>query len=106
MEKKEIWLSIIVAVYNGEKYLDECLRSISSQSFDDFEVIMVDDGSTDSTAGICQEYCLNDNRFHYYRIENNGVFHARIFGAKFARGRFFMFCDADDYYASITNLMG
>lgn len=98
MEKKEIWLSIIVPVYNGEKYLGECLRSISSQTFDDFEVIIVDDGSIDSTARICKEYYLNDSRFHYYKTENKGALHARIYGAKYAKGQFFTFCDSDDYY--------
>lgn len=94
------WLSIVIPVYNTEKYLRKCLDSIAVQSFSDFEVILIDDGSTDSSPEICNEYALKDNRFRYFKKENGGSYKARIYGANKALGTYIMFCDSDDYYCS------
>lgn len=97
MEKKT-WLTVIIPVYNGQGYLKECLQSIASQTFDDYEVILVDDGSTDTSSEICQKFCSSDVRFQYHRIENSGALFARVFGARLVKSQYFTFCDADDYY--------
>lgn len=94
------YLSIIIPIYNAEKYLDVCLKSILNQSFTDYEVIMVDDGSSDSSGDICKKYSSQDERFRYFKKENGGSYKARLFGAEQATGEFVMFCDSDDYYAS------
>ncbi len=100
MKETNIWLSVIVPIYNAERYLRRCLQSIAAQSFCAFEVILVDDGSTDNSAEICREFCLLDDRFHCYRIANGGCFNARLFGTNHIIGEYFTFCDADDYYFS------
>ncbi len=93
------YLSIIIPIYNSEKYLDACLKSIFKQSFKDYEVIMVDDGSGDSSGEICKKYSAKDKRFRYFKKENGGSYKARLFGAEQASGEFVTFCDSDDYYA-------
>ena len=94
------WLSIIIPIYNAEKYLNKCLDTIYKQTFTDYEVIMVDDGSTDNSPVICQQYEKKDSRFSYIRKNNGGVFQTRIFGAEAASGKYFTYCDADDYYVN------
>lgn len=94
------WLSIIIPVYNAERFLRKCLNSILEQTYTDFEVILIDDGSTDTSSEICQNYSLNDSRFHYIRKENGGAYQSRIYGAERASGTYITFCDADDFYAS------
>lgn len=88
--------SIIVPVYNTEAYLRPCLDSIVAQTYADFEVIMVDDGSDDGSAAICKEYTESDNRFSYYFKENGGVSSARNVGIEKARGEWLFFIDSDD----------
>ena len=100
MRYESPWLTIIVPIYNAEKYLRKCLGSIAAQSFDNYEVIMVDDGSVDKSSEICNEYSLKNERFKYYRTENNGVLSARLFGAKQVNGQYFTYCDADDFYVN------
>jgi glycosyltransferase involved in cell wall biosynthesis len=90
-------ISIVIPIYNQEKYLRKCLDSIVAQTFRDFEVILVDDGSTDSSARICKEYAQRDNRFVYYRKENGGVSAARQFGHDHVRGTYTIHCDPDDW---------
>lgn len=92
------WLSVIVPVYNAQKFLNKCLSSIKIQTYKNFEVILVDDGSTDKSSEICNKYALQDYRFHHIRKENGGAFQTRIYGAKMAKGIYIMFCDADDFY--------
>ena len=92
------WVSIIIPIYNAEKYLKKCLDSIAVQTLKNFEVILVDDGSMDSSHDICKKYASADSRFKYYRIPNGGSFNARVYGVKLAKGEYFTFCDADDYY--------
>lgn len=97
--KKEPWLSVVIPVYNAvEKYFRKCIDSILNQSFKDFELLLIDDGSTDNTSDICKGYELKDNRVRYINKENGGPFQTRLFGAEHACGRYITFCDADDFY--------
>ncbi len=89
-------ISVIVPVYNGEKYLGECLDSILVQTYGDIEVIVVDDGSTDATAGIIRRYASSDPRVRYFYKENGGQSSARNFGLRNAGGKLVTFVDADD----------
>jgi len=89
-------ISIIVPMYNSEKFISRCVDSILSQSYTDFELILVDDGSTDSTVSICENYAKNDNRILLLKKENGGVSSARNFGLKHAVGELIMFVDSDD----------
>ena len=89
-------ISIIIPIYNAEKYLNECLKSIQQQTFSDFEVLMVDDGSKDSSAEICTTFERDDSRFHYVHQENAGVSVARNTGLARAKGEWISFVDADD----------
>ena len=89
-------ISIIVPVYNVEEYLEECLESIRQQTFTDIEVILVNDGSTDSSKEICERFCQADNRFKLINQENQGQSVARNRGVKESVGQFIMFVDSDD----------
>lgn len=90
-------VSIIVPCYNAEKYIERGISSIIHQTCPDWELILVDDGSTDSTAAICQRAAAEDERIHFVRQENQGVSAARNRGLDMARGRYVMFMDSDDY---------
>jgi glycosyltransferase involved in cell wall biosynthesis len=90
-------ISIIVPVYNVEKYLRECLDSIIAQSFTDWECILVDDGSKDSSPKICDEYAERDNRFRAIHKVNGGPSSARNLGIETACGDYIFFMDSDDY---------
>ena len=90
-------VSIIIPIYNAERYLQECLESIRVQSYKDFEVILVDDGSTDKSASICNAFVEIDKRFHYYHKTNGGVSSARNAGLEKASGDWIAFIDADDW---------
>lgn len=89
-------ISIIIPVHNVEDYLFNCLKSISSQTFEDFEVFLVDDGSTDRSGNICDEYCRIDCRFKVYHKQNGGVSSARNYALDKISGEWVYFCDADD----------
>ena len=89
-------ISIIVPVYNVEKFLPNCLKSISSQTFTDFEAVLIDDGSTDKSGEICDDYCKKDNRFKVYHKQNGGVSSARNYALDKISGEWVYFCDADD----------
>ena len=91
--------SIIVPVYNAQRYLHECVRSIKSQTCQDFEVIMVDDGSTDGTIHVLDVIKSEDNRFQIFYQEHRGVSSARNLGINKAAGDFICFVDADDQIA-------
>ena len=88
-------LSIIVPVYNAEDYLDRCLVSILEQSFSSYEVILVDDGSDDSSPLICDRYSATDPRFRTIHKKNGGVSSARNAGLDIAKGEYVMFVDSD-----------
>ena len=92
-------ISIIIPVYNAEKYLSECFDSIIEQTFKNFEVILINDGSTDCSEAICREYAGKDKRFRYIRQENQGVCAARNAGLNAAAGELLAFMDADDWLA-------
>jgi len=89
-------VSVIVPVYNVEPYLRRCLDSILAQTFSDFEAVLVDDGSTDHSGAICDEYAVRDARFKTIHIPNGGVSSARNMGLKQAKGMWVAFVDADD----------
>lgn len=88
-------ISVAVAIYNEERYLRECLLSIQNQSFEDFEVLMIDDGSTDNSRAIAEEF-LSDNRFRYIYKPNGGISSARNLLLREAKGEYICFVDADD----------
>lgn len=90
-------LSIIIPVYNVEPYLDECIRSVSRQSFHDIEIICVDDGSTDRSPIILDQWSQSDNRIKVIHKTNSGVSSSRNVGLRSAKGRYVTFVDADDY---------
>lgn len=90
-------LSIIIPVYNVEKYIRECLDSIRNQSFTDFEVLLIDDGSSDGSGRICDEYVELDSRFKVFHKKNEGVSSARNMGLDNAKGDWIHFIDSDDY---------
>ncbi len=89
-------ISVIVPVYNAEKYLQRCVDSVLAQTFTDFELLLIDDGSKDKSGTICDEYTAKDNRIRVYHNANGGVTFARNFGAEHAEGEWFCFLDADD----------
>lgn len=89
-------ISVIIPVYNAEKYLADCLNSLREQSFADFEVWMVDDGSTDRSGEICEDFQNTDGRFHAVHKANGGVSSARNAGLEMARGEWICFVDSDD----------
>jgi len=91
-------ISVIVPVYNAAPYLRRCIDSILAQTFTDFELLLIDDGSTDESGGICEEYAANDNRIKVFRKKNGGQSSARNVGLDNARGEYIMFCDDDDKY--------
>lgn len=90
-------VSVIVPIYNSEKYLSECLGSILAQSIKDIEVLMVDDGSTDRSAEICHEFSDNYPQFHYIKKVNGGTASARNVGLAHATGEYIGFVDSDDW---------
>lgn len=89
-------ISIIIPVYNTEKYLNACLESIKEQTFDDFEAIIVDDGSTDSSYETAKKFSDTDKRFKVFRTENGGVSKARNYALEKACGKYATFVDSDD----------
>ena len=93
-------ISVIVPVYNVANYLRYCLDSILNQDYHDFEVLLIDDGSTDSSSQICLEYEECDRRFRYYRKENGGLSSARNYGIREASGEWLVFIDSDDFWFS------
>lgn len=97
MVEKTMRFSIIVPIYNKECYVRECLESIRNQIFEDFECLMIDDGSTDSSSRICKEFSTDDDRFKYFYKENGGLVSARKFGAHRATGEYVINIDADDF---------
>lgn len=99
-------VSIVIPVYNKAEYISNCLESLLQQDFDDFEIIVVDDGSTDDSGRICDEKAAQDSRIRVIHTENGGVTAARRKGVEHAAGEYIMFVDADDSLLSgaITTL--
>lgn len=90
-------ISIIVPIYNCEQYLEQCIQSIIRQSYTNLEIILINDGSTDKSVDICNDYAKRDKRISVYNIKNHGVGHARNFGLNKANGYYVVFIDSDDY---------
>lgn len=90
-------ISAIIPVYNAEEHLHRCIESILTQSYDDFELLLIDDGSTDSSGIICNDYAQKDSRIRVFHKENGGVSSARNVGLDNAKGEYITFVDSDDY---------
>ena len=95
--KEEPLISVIVPVYNVETFLMRCLESIVSQTYHHIEIILVDDGSTDSSGELCDSFVKTESRASVIHQEKHGVWHARNTGQKKSKGDFLMFVDSDDY---------
>lgn len=93
---REPLISIIVPVYNTSRYLRKCLDSIITQSYPHLDVVVIDDGSTDESGKICDEYAGNDTRIRVFHIENGGVSKAKNYGILLSRGEYICFVDSDD----------
>ena len=83
----EVTISVIIPVYNSELFLDRCLSSVLSQTFVDFEVLLINDGSTDSSVTICERYEKEDSRIRFFNRSNHGVSATRQFGIDHCRGK-------------------
>lgn len=90
-------ISVIVPVYNAEAYIHRCINSLLAQTFDDFEVILVDDGSLDGSGAICDDYARKNSRVRVFHKENGGVASARQLGVDKARGEYTIHTDPDDW---------
>ena len=90
-------ISIIVPVYNAEKTLRRCVRSLMGQTYRNLEIILVNDGSKDGSLGLCREFAGEDARIRVIDQPNGGVSSARNAGLDAATGKFVMFCDSDDW---------
>lgn len=90
--------SILIPVFNVEKYLAQCLESVLMQDYSDFEVILVNDGSTDQSPLICKNFAERDNRIRYYNKKNEGLLLTRRFSIRHASGEYILFLDSDDFW--------
>lgn len=106
--EKKSKVSIIIPVYNAEKYIEKCLKSVLNQTYTNIEIIIIDDGSSDKSYNILKEYKKNDIRIHLFSRENKGVSRTRIEGIEKSSGEYIMFLDADDWieYNMIENMVG
>ncbi|MGO5070048.1 glycosyltransferase family 2 protein [Roseburia faecis] len=95
--KENILVSVIVPVYNTEKYIERCLKSLKEQTYKNIEVILIDDGSTDNTLHVCEKYKREDRRFSFTTKTNTGVSDTRNIGIEKAKGKYVVFVDSDDY---------
>lgn len=89
-------ISVIIPIYNAEKYLQETIESVLGQTYQNWELILVNDGSTDNSAVICRSWCANDNRIKYIETKNQGACYARNKGIEDSKGEYIFFMDADD----------
>ena len=94
-------ISIIIPVYNSEKYLIECLDSVLLQTYKNFEALLINDGSTDNSGEICDNFAVKDSRFKVFHKKNGGVSSARNFGIKEAKGEWICFVDSDDFVSDL-----
>ena len=95
-------ISIIVPVYNAEKYISRCVDSVLRQTYTDWELLLINDGSTDSSEKICLNYAENDKRIKYFSKSNEGPGPTRFFGVNKAQGEYIYFIDSDDYISDIA----
>lgn len=91
------YISIIVPIYNAERTLQRCIESVLTQTYSEFELILINDGSTDKSYDICKEYMHRDTRVSVYSHENRGVSWARNEGMEKSKGKYILFIDSDDY---------
>lgn len=99
LNDEDFLISIVIPIYNAEKYLEECLTSIKNQTYKNFEVILVNDGSIDNSESICKAFVESDTRFRYYLKVNGGASSARNLGLDNVKGDFITFIDSDDWIA-------
>lgn len=92
-------ISIIIPVFNVEEYIGRCVESVLNQTYQDFEILLIDDGSTDKSGEICDEYVSKDSRIKVFHVENNGAATARNVGIDNAKGEYISFIDSDDFVA-------
>lgn len=90
-------ISVIVPVYNVEKYLERCVKSIAAQTYKDLEILLIDDGSTDKSGEMCDEFLQTDSRIKVFHKQNGGLSDARNYGIEHSAGEFISFVDSDDY---------
>ena len=93
-------ISVIIPIYKVEAYLDRCVRSILSQSYQNLEIILVDDGSPDQCGKMCDDFAALDSRIRVFHKENGGLSDARNYGVEYANGKYIAFIDSDDYVES------
>lgn len=96
------FFSVVIPVYNAEKYINKCVESILQQSFEDFEIVLVNDGSIDRSMEICEELAQKDTRVAFFHQRNQGVSAARNKGISMAKGKYLVFVDADDHIRADT----
>lgn len=101
---KNPYFSVIIPVYNVEKYLPQCVESVLRQSFEKIEVILVDDGSPDNCPAICDEFANKDSRVRVIHKQNGGLSDARNYGIRAAQGEYLLFLDSDDYWGEADAL--
>lgn len=99
-ERKDELISVVVPIYNVEKYIEKCIDSIINQTYTNLEIILVDDGSPDKCGKICDEYAKRDKRIKVIHKENGGVSSARNIGLDNLNGEYVTFIDADDYISN------
>ena len=97
---EKLIFSIIIPVYNVEQYVSECIESIQRQSYQNWEMILVDDGSTDQSCEICASYAQRDKRIKVFSKKDTGQADSRNFGVQRACGDYFLFVDSDDFIVS------
>lgn len=98
-----IKISVIIPVYNTQEYLPKCIESVLSQPFENFEILLINDGSTDNSGAICDSYAMSDSRIRVLHKENGGVSSARNLGIEKAEGEYTIHLDSDDYIS--TNML-
>ena len=98
MNKNNILISIIIPIYNADKYLAKCINSVISQTYTSWELLLINDGSTDKSLEICNSFALKDSRISIINKSNSGVADTRNKGLDQAKGDYIIFLDADDYW--------
>lgn len=99
MSKLKPLVSVIIPIYNVEKYLEKCLVTVTNQTYENLQIILVDDGSTDDSATLCKKWVRKDPRIELHQKANGGLSSARNYGLKFAKGKYVSFVDSDDWLA-------
>ncbi|EPX11381.1 glycosyltransferase family 2 protein [Streptococcus agalactiae] len=94
-------ISIIIPVYNVKKYLNDCIQSVINQTYNNLEIILIDDGSTDGSGDYCDEIAKKDSRIFVYHKTNGGLSEARNVGIKISTGKYITFIDSDDYIENL-----